>query len=408
MARNPFEQLQDVVVEPRQAFEDVAATILRSTVPHSRRVRVHFGDAGVDVFGGTFGEEGEADVYQIKYFTTQWGDSQKRQIRDAYETARDHSAYTLAAWTLCVPVRLTAKDWQWFENWRAKRNDIKLPLDGDELAERLQKVECSAARQLLRSWGVHGISSAEPRLTLFAEVRKEQTRISGLTFSLILHLRNDGDKTAKGLTAVVQHSDTGCLVGCPSTEWYQQSGPNPWRLRYGHGLNHGDCAPIMGIPTCPTTEFPLTLKVSLSAEDAIAQKLSCTVLQEQLAEGRILQFTSEQPDRSIGQVITPAQTRRHPPSSAAGKEILELILAHPVLEERGVSHFLKGAPGQETKSFFINHTKARAKTEMTMDTAHFRHAIGELVQLGWLMRPVGDENVQIYSLAAEYSSESPL
>ena len=67
MARNPFEQLQDVVVEPRQAFEDIVTLLLKCINPNSRRVRVHKGDGGIDGFDGTLGDEGKADVFQIKY-----------------------------------------------------------------------------------------------------------------------------------------------------------------------------------------------------------------------------------------------------------------------------------------------------------------------------------------------------
>jgi hypothetical protein len=63
MARNPFAQLQDVVVEPRQAFEEIITLIVKCLWPNSRRVRVYRGDGGVDSFTGTFGEGGEADVY---------------------------------------------------------------------------------------------------------------------------------------------------------------------------------------------------------------------------------------------------------------------------------------------------------------------------------------------------------
>jgi hypothetical protein len=72
IARNPFEQLQDTVVEPRQAFEDIVTLILKCLYPGSRRVRVYRGDGGIDAFTGTLGNSGEADVYQVKYFVAPW------------------------------------------------------------------------------------------------------------------------------------------------------------------------------------------------------------------------------------------------------------------------------------------------------------------------------------------------
>ena len=46
MARNPFEQLQDLVSDARQSFEDLAAEILLATATDSRRIKVHVGDGG--------------------------------------------------------------------------------------------------------------------------------------------------------------------------------------------------------------------------------------------------------------------------------------------------------------------------------------------------------------------------
>lgn len=93
-----------MVIEPRQAFEDIVALILKCLYPENRRVRVYRGDGGIDSFSGTLGVGGEADVFQINYFPSSWEDSQKQQIRDAYSVARNSNDYQLKAWTLCFPL----------------------------------------------------------------------------------------------------------------------------------------------------------------------------------------------------------------------------------------------------------------------------------------------------------------
>ncbi len=133
MARNPFAQLQDAVVEPRQAFEDIVTIILKCLYPDSRRVRVYRGDGGIDAFVGTLGSAGEADVFQVKYFLTPWGDTQKQHIRDAYRTARGCEDYKLGKWTLCVPVRRSKEDLRWFDEWRKKQDRTVELRDGDDL-----------------------------------------------------------------------------------------------------------------------------------------------------------------------------------------------------------------------------------------------------------------------------------
>jgi len=167
MALIPFEQLQLLLPEPRQALEDIAALILRAIVPGSRRVRVYRGDGGVDVYEGRYGADAEVDVYQIKYFPSVWGDTQKQQIRDSYETARNNSDFNLNRWFLCVPVRLTKEDIRWFDEWRRKQDKPIEIIDGDDLTAHLQKDVCAAARSQLRDWGVRGVG--EPVLGLLRE-----------------------------------------------------------------------------------------------------------------------------------------------------------------------------------------------------------------------------------------------
>ena len=172
MALNPFEQLQLLVPEPRQAFEDIAALILRAIVPGSRRVRVYRGDGGVDLYEGNYGADAEVDVYQIKYFPNPWADAQKQQLRDSYRTARNNPDYNLKKWSLCVPVRLTKEDIRWFDEWRRKQDKAIKILDGDDLAAHLQEDRCAAARNQLRDWGVRGLGASGPRFSTRAIVRK--------------------------------------------------------------------------------------------------------------------------------------------------------------------------------------------------------------------------------------------
>jgi hypothetical protein len=169
MARNPFEQLQDVVVEPRQAFEDIVTLILKCLFPDSRRVRVFRGDGGIDAFIGTLGEGGEVDVYQVKYFPMTWGASQKDQIRDAYRTARDSKDYDLKKWTLCVPTRLTKEDLRWFDEWRRKqeKQDRSIDLmDGDDLTARSAEFKPETSEELTVAPVVALYSAIVPALSV--------------------------------------------------------------------------------------------------------------------------------------------------------------------------------------------------------------------------------------------------
>jgi hypothetical protein len=67
MPFNGFEQLEWIVPEPRQAFEDVTVEMLIGSGRADGRIRVHRGDGGVDAYSGTFGTESAAEIYQAKF-----------------------------------------------------------------------------------------------------------------------------------------------------------------------------------------------------------------------------------------------------------------------------------------------------------------------------------------------------
>ena len=154
----PFEQLRALQPGAEHCFEHVASSILRATVADARGVRVHQGDDGVDMCTGSWGESGALDVYQIKFFTTQWSDSQKQQIRDSFSRALEAGSYNLQSWKLVVPTTLTARDHQWFDDWKQTKSVPIDLMDGAELNDCLRLPECANARTLMSGWGVIGLS----------------------------------------------------------------------------------------------------------------------------------------------------------------------------------------------------------------------------------------------------------
>jgi hypothetical protein len=291
MARNPFEQLQDVVIEPRQAFEDVVALILKCLCPDSRRVRVYRGDGGIDSFTGTLGVGGQADVFQIKCFPSSWEDSQKQQIRDAYGVARRCNDYQLQTWTLCVPTRLPKEDLRWFDEWRGKQDKNIRLLDGDDLTLHLGDKRCAAARNKLRDWGLAGIAPVGPEFAVEALIKRQDVARTGLTAMIILHLKNIGHRSARNIVATVSHSDTGCSAGPAQSGWDQVGARlEPRTLRYSNPLNPSEGIPIMGINLSDRSIRPFSISVRLTAQDMLPSLLECYVASEQIAAGEPVQF----------------------------------------------------------------------------------------------------------------------
>jgi len=110
MALNPFEQLELFLSEPRMAFEDLATMLLHDHGKTDGRVSLFLGDGGIDAYKGEFSKDGQLTVYQSKYFTKVWTDSQKQKIRESFERASHSNDFTLAEWFLCIPVRPTRQD----------------------------------------------------------------------------------------------------------------------------------------------------------------------------------------------------------------------------------------------------------------------------------------------------------
>src|SRR3981081_1259635 len=146
MALNPFEQLELLVSEPRQAFEDLSLMLLQDSGKIDGRVAIFFGDGGVDGYTGDFSKSGQLTVYQSKHFTKPWSESQKRKIRESFERAASSEEFNLKEWFLCVPVRFTRQDLAWFDEWKATQSVPIDIIDGDELTQMLENAYGARSR----------------------------------------------------------------------------------------------------------------------------------------------------------------------------------------------------------------------------------------------------------------------
>lgn len=271
--KNAFEQLDDRVPGAAQCFEEVVSTILRATVPDAKRVRVHRGDNGVDTFTGTWGDAGELDVYQIKYFVRQWGNSQKQQIKNSYGTAAKSENYNLRKWYLIVPTDLTASDFKWFDEWRQGLPHEVEVINGAALSDRLRRSECSHARQMLRSWGVAGLDGG-PSFNAWVRLLSDAPR-----FALVLNvwLHNTGDKSARSVRLRLQHSETHTLAHRPNEQWWRQTATslNPWELECTGVINPDEKVPVIGIAFREMPAEEVWLRLRLTAEDMGPLQAGC-------------------------------------------------------------------------------------------------------------------------------------
>ena len=402
MTFNPFEQLQFTSIEPRQAFEDTVASILRATIPKTRRIRVYKGDGGVDVFQGKYGEGGAVDVYQIKYFPGSFTDSRKQQIRDAFKTAASSRDYKLRKWILCVPSRLTKGDMRWFDEWlNGEEVSVEL-LDGDDLTDLLQREECAAVRQQLHGWGLPGMRPGGARLEAGIYTRTQDVASTGLSFFLGVLLHNEGDLTARNVVVEVEHAETHCLAWAAERTLWQEDSPigrvNPRKLRCKQNVNPGEKITVMGIPVRETTPFPFSARITISAEDLPLRTLFCTVAAAQLTATGWIPFTNE----AVEFIKSAPASARPKPTNPYAKALLDGVLSNPDEANRGVTEILSGMPGDPLHTYYFFTIASHGSTGvLKLRTNLFVQARKELIQLGWLLPPVEGSNTALYEFSPE-------
>ena len=105
----------------RDRFETICASLFKKIYPNRnvRHVKVRQGDGGIDVFIGDIGLE-PIHVIQCKYFSNDFGASQKSQVRDSFKTAIESKEYKMHKWTLCVICSLDLKENKWWSSWKNK------------------------------------------------------------------------------------------------------------------------------------------------------------------------------------------------------------------------------------------------------------------------------------------------
>ena len=89
-----FKALYGNMAGARKAFENACETLYRKKYvdEHVSQVSVKHGDGGIDIFIGEFGVE-PITVIQCKFFLESFGDSQKAQIRNSFNTAISSDEY---------------------------------------------------------------------------------------------------------------------------------------------------------------------------------------------------------------------------------------------------------------------------------------------------------------------------
>jgi hypothetical protein len=117
-----FKTLYGNIAGAREAFENACETLYRKkhASEHVSQVSVKQGDGGIDIFIGELGID-PITVIQCKFFLETFGDSQKSQIRDSFDTAINSKKYKLKKWILCIPRVIDIDENSWWFKWKHKK-----------------------------------------------------------------------------------------------------------------------------------------------------------------------------------------------------------------------------------------------------------------------------------------------
>ena len=126
----------------REIFEKICSQLLASLHgSDAHNIKVSQGDEGIDILVGDF--SAPVDIFQCKYFIDGIGKSQKQQISNSFDRANESSMFKMKSWKLCLPCELTAKEFQWWSEWKnrmTKLHGISISLlEGSYLIAQLKK-----------------------------------------------------------------------------------------------------------------------------------------------------------------------------------------------------------------------------------------------------------------------------
>jgi len=134
-------------------FEQMLGLLVRATSDKDASlVFANPGDWGIDVLAGSL--NGQATVWQAKYFAQGIGRSQRAQIESSFATIIANAVangFTLERWVLCTPVSMDNSSRQWWEKWsQAQQRETGVIVDlWDEnaLRELLLRPEAAAVHE---------------------------------------------------------------------------------------------------------------------------------------------------------------------------------------------------------------------------------------------------------------------
>ncbi len=291
MALNPFEQLEFFVSEPKRAFGEVLGMILRERFGPAAECRP--GADGDVRLRETLSEGGvRTTVYHPRYYIKRWRNSQRQQVREAFQATAAAEGAALARWVLCVPTELAKEDLRWFTQWRAPLPVEVDVLDGNGLVQLLEEPCGRQAVERIRAWGVMVSGPESARVRGMLKVAPADPK-SGLTHYLYVSVRNTGGHLARDLRVEVAHTKTNHLTfRQDERDWRDEGSPELGSRLYRacQPLTAGEERLLLVIPIGLGTPLPVQIRLKVSVRETLGVEQHLCVDARSLASGNRLDF----------------------------------------------------------------------------------------------------------------------
>ena len=123
-------------------WERLCISLIQQEYPEAKAVRPSQGDGGIDCI---LEEKENLIVWQCKYFIREIGDSQKNQIRESLKSFKK-TGYSPQKWIFCLPIDLSLKERDWWDNFRIKHPFLLWLWEGSQIRTELLKIENASIR----------------------------------------------------------------------------------------------------------------------------------------------------------------------------------------------------------------------------------------------------------------------
>jgi hypothetical protein len=381
--QNPFQQLRFVCDGAESVFETICVELIRTEHANSKRVRVHKGDGGVDAAHGDWGTEGALNVFQIKYFPESLGESQRRQIRDSYRTARENPNFKLKSWILCLPTTLRQEDHTWFDNWK---NDQDTHIDlweGDKLESLLKLPAAADCRAKLTNLGAVGGPPPHAVLTPKLNIRCDAPQLRKCTLCILL--ANSGDEAAENTRVMIDHTrETHHVFNEAPRDWNHDNSPTliPRTLSLKQTLNPGDSVNVLSVPLGLSAPPRARVSIRITSRTTQPRNWFAEVTEPDIIHDKLIAFV---PDVCPWRLEPADKKTDDEPQSEFAKLLLEKMHANQDPNTRGLTTILVQVPGQIGKTMCYPTTLINGRHEqIVVDTHEYDQAIKELLGTGWL------------------------